>query len=205
MKQCFLVCFVLALILLFAVPCVSAEGITVQQNSVTVRCDSCVPGQWYTFFVFRGDTPDRDQLLFIDQLAADSSGTVSVTFIHANLPKCTFFVGGQFSEQTSPRIIGSFTPYQAGGELPGALQVIGEEAFAGSAFPCIVIGSSVTDIESRAFANCSQLHRAMIPGSVKRIAADAFEGCDSLTIACPQNSVAYDFAVSHGYVVEIIK
>ena len=34
-----------------------------------------------------------------------------------------------------------------------------------------------------------------IPDSVKEIAADAFDGCNNLTILCPEGSAAHDYAI----------
>ena len=70
-------------------------------------------------------------------------------------------------------------PYQSGSKLtlPGSLQVIEEEAFAGTAADTVIIPYGVTTIGSRAFAD-SNIRSVVIPDSVTSIASDAFDGCD---------------------------
>lgn len=195
--------FIFAFFLL--IRCASADGIVVQQDSVNVAIGSLVPERWYTFFASKGTDISTDNLLYIDELQADPSGEISILFVQAGLPECYFLLAGDFGGQTSPRSAGHYTPDNGGSELPAALQTIKEEAFAGSGYSSVVLGNAVTTIEDRAFANCKNLRRVVIPISVEQIASDAFDGCVSLTIACPQDSAAYDYAIEHGYTVEIIQ
>lgn len=58
--------------------------------------------------------------------------------------------------------------------LPGDLTAIGEEAFAGGAFTFVWVPDGVTDIGSRAFANCGNLKVIRIPKNA-RVADDAFK------------------------------
>ena len=80
--------------------------------------------------------------------------------------------------------------------LPGALTAIEDEAFLGNEELVIVEvqGMNLTHIGSRAFKGCVHLKRITLPGSVQSIAADAFEGCDALTIICEEGSYAQQFA-----------
>lgn len=62
-------------------------------------------------------------------------------------------------------------------ELRPGLEVIGAEAFAGTALTELTIPDTVTEIASGAFRDCEHLQLLTIPDSLKTIAADAFEGC----------------------------
>ena len=65
--------------------------------------------------------------------------------------------------------------------LPANLTVIEDEAFAGAMMNAVIVPDGCTAIGSRAFANCSELVFVSVPkGTV--IAADAFEGCGSVTV-----------------------
>lgn len=58
----------------------------------------------------------------------------------------------------------------------------------------VVIGSSITEIKDRAFADCVNLETAMIAESVEEISDTAFENCDNLTIVCMADSPAMLYA-----------
>lgn len=81
--------------------------------------------------------------------------------------------------------------------LPGALQVIGEEAFAQCDMQAVVIPQGCIYIGKRAFADCGNLIYVTIPESVAQIEDDAFEGCGALVIAAPEGSVAHGYALEH--------
>ena len=66
--------------------------------------------------------------------------------------------------------------------LPAGLEVIEDEAFMGLACEAVIIPEGCTAIGARAFANCKALAYVRIPASVKTIAENAFEGCDSVVI-----------------------
>lgn len=66
--------------------------------------------------------------------------------------------------------------------LPTSLNTIEEEAFMGLACEAIIIPDGCTSIGAKAFANCKKLVYLQIPASVKSIAEDAIEGCDSIRI-----------------------
>ena len=75
---------------------------------------------------------------------------------------------------------------------------ITEDAFEGNgSVETVVIGSSVSEIQSRAFADCTALETAYISDSVTAIAEDAFDGCEQLTIVCMAGSPAMHYAVSN--------
>ena len=60
------------------------------------------------------------------------------------------------------------------------------------------IGGTVETIETKAFANCENLERAVISDSVTEIANDAFINCPKLTIYCTENSYAHLYASANG-------
>ena len=46
----------------------------------------------------------------------------------------------------------------------------------------VQVGDTVTTIDSRAFAGCTNLRRLYLPDSVTTLGTDVFEGCDNITI-----------------------
>ena len=81
--------------------------------------------------------------------------------------------------------------------LPGQLQTIEEEAFAGIRARTVQLQEGITTIGPRAFMNCGKLEQIEIPATVTRIAEDAFEGTDGFVIYCPAGSGAESFAEAH--------
>lgn len=82
--------------------------------------------------------------------------------------------------------------------LPTSLQTIGQNAFAGNDAQQIMIPSGVTQIGSKAFADCLSLEVIVIPASVISIANDAFDGSDNVVIVCGDGSYAQRFAEDNG-------
>ncbi|MBQ8136991.1 MAG: leucine-rich repeat protein, partial [Clostridia bacterium] len=72
------------------------------------------------------------------------------------------------------------------------------EAFAGIGASYVFIPYSVSQIPSRAFAGCKNLHFVLIECYSCIIADDAFEGCQDLTIIS-DSDLAEHFAEEHGY------
>lgn len=72
-----------------------------------------------------------------------------------------------------PKSLGAYT-------IPTGTEVIGHEAFAGSAIAKLTIPDSVTAINDRAFCQCEQLVEINIPNSVAKIGRSAFSQCRSL-------------------------
>ena len=81
-------------------------------------------------------------------------------------------------------------------ELPADTVSIGEEAFANTAAQEIEVASGCETISARAFANCGELRRIIIPASVTAIADDAFDGCPHITILGEAGSAAEAWADS---------
>ena len=81
-------------------------------------------------------------------------------------------------------------------QLPSGLISIESEAFAGCIFGTISIPDGVQFIGEKAFANCANLRKIVIPDSVTYIADNAFEG-NSLIIFCSSGSEAERFASQH--------
>ncbi len=88
--------------------------------------------------------------------------------------------------------------------LPADISSIGYGAFEDNIIVKLVeIPYCVSDIYSRAFANCPNLESVIIPFTVTDIADSAFEGTDA-TIYCYYNSYAYNYAVKNGINYELI-
>ena len=88
--------------------------------------------------------------------------------------------------------------------LPASLKTVEEAAFEGNtAMETLVIPASVEEINSRAFADCSNLKKVTIEGTQVAIAADAFDG-SFVTFEVYSGSSAESFALSHGIPVTLI-
>ena len=80
----------------------------------------------------------------------------------------------------------------------GIEQFIGEDNVADNeTVETVVIGGSINEIKSRAFANCKNLSVAMIGDGVTTIDDTAFDGCDKLTILCTEESYAAKYAAKN--------
>ena len=82
--------------------------------------------------------------------------------------------------------------------LPEGTTVIEEEAFEGNSFQVVKLPSTLTSIEARAFADCSNLRQIEIPSGAQ-IADTAFEGVEGLTIFGWAGSPAEVFSTAHNY------
>ena len=75
---------------------------------------------------------------------------------------------------------------------------IEEAAFRATPVSTVVIPASVTKIGWFAFADCKSLASVTLPASVSTIGYGAFDGCSSVTLYCPSDSYAANYAASFG-------
>lgn len=86
--------------------------------------------------------------------------------------------------------------------FPMGLTEIDEETFAGIGINVIDLrGTKVKNIQSKAFANNTNLVKIYIPASVQFISDDAFVGCTDIEICCIEGSYADVWAKRNGFVV----
>lgn len=83
-------------------------------------------------------------------------------------------------------------------QFPESLQVIGEEAFEGTAVTKIYLPESLTTIGDRAFANTKDLRFIYIPESTTEIGKDILSGTKVVTISGASNSYARTWANNNG-------
>ena len=93
-----------------------------------------------------------------------------------------------------PQIITTLT-------LPSMLSTIESEAFAGVGAQMIIVPASVDEIESRAFADCTNLETLYFEGSPFSIASDILSGCNNVTVSVVQGSSAERWAKRYGFPV----
>jgi len=62
----------------------------------------------------------------------------------------------------------------------------------------VILPDNTTSIGSRAFADCPRLKFVVIHADTIVIAADAFDGCDDVTIISSADSDARSWAETHG-------
>ena len=82
--------------------------------------------------------------------------------------------------------------------LPAGVKAIEDEAFLGTVASRIMITPGVESIGAGAFANSTSLRFISVPDSVVSIADSAFADDPNLCVICSENSVAKEYAVSHG-------
>jgi len=200
--------FLLLLLVLLLLPMTSAyaeSGADFDPESgvVTIMQDGLFAQSNYAVIIMKdGAGPDEildpDKLLYINQFSASEDGTLELVFINPGFPPCEIYLGGFFPDEDSPLKIGSIGTLGTPSELPAALTDIEAEAFAGSAFTYVIVGEGTRSIGDRAFENCRDLLRIVIPDSVTEFGTDVFNGCDQLSISCNPGSAAYDYALTNG-------
>lgn len=78
---------------------------------------------------------------------------------------------------------------------------ISDGAFRGRDITAVTLPGTLESIGWFAFAGCVSLESVSIPASVQSIAYAAFENCTHLTVLCPQDSYAAEWAASYGLTV----
>lgn len=78
---------------------------------------------------------------------------------------------------------------------------IADGAFRGRDITAVTLPETVESIGWFAFAGCVSLESVWIPASVQSIAYAAFENCTHLTVLCPPDSYAAEWAASYGLTV----
>lgn len=188
------------LALAMALACCAGWGALAEAKDVFyISVDHCVRGGEYLLMLCDEGVNPRDitseDILFIDQLSANSAGRIDAAIVFPGFTRCTAVVGGTFSDGSeSPKRLGDY----ASSVLPGQLNTLEDAALEGTAFTHIYLGESVSSVGARAFADCGQLMYVYIPASVRSIASDAFDGCEGVTIGCKAGSAAHDFALETG-------
>lgn len=116
-------------------------------------------------------------------VTAKGAGTATITANVVNGPSvtCTISVGNM--------------PLMT---LPAGVKAIEDEAFLGTVASRIMITPGVESIGAGAFANSTSLRFVSVPDSVVSIADSAFADDPNLCVICSENSVAKEYAVSHG-------
>lgn len=183
-------------------------------DTLSISFNQCVPGNEYSILLVKGTNKtgpiNSENLLFVDQLTADSDGNIYVAFVHPSFSNCTVLLGGTFkSSLTSPQLLGNYSPDIPEPEvtftLPSMLENIENEAFSGCAYTHVYLGENVSSIGARAFSYSTQLVYIYIPDSTTNIADDAFEGCSDFIIGCHANSYAQQYAIEHSIHYRIVK
>ena len=89
--------------------------------------------------------------------------------------------------------------------LPSGMESVEEETFMGNKLlrTFDASNSRLQVIESKAFANCTNLKSINLPVTVTEIAEDAFSNCPNLKIHCISGSYAETYATSKGIAVEV--
>ena len=75
---------------------------------------------------------------------------------------------------------------------------IGERAFEGQNVAAVVLPESLESIGWFAFYNCASLMDVTIPATVTSIGYAVFDGCPNVTLICPKDSYAAQYAASYG-------
>lgn len=83
--------------------------------------------------------------------------------------------------------------------LPDSLETVYSEAFANTNMEMVYIPAGVTEIQSRAFAECANLKLVVFEGDIEiSIAEDAFADCQNLVFVAHEHSDAWHWCLNHG-------
>lgn len=82
--------------------------------------------------------------------------------------------------------------------LPAALTLVGESAFADSGLTALDLPDYVTEIGANAFSDCAALRSLYAGYGVVKIGMNAFAGCGMLTVYCPKSSYLAAYAAANG-------
>lgn len=88
-------------------------------------------------------------------------------------------------------------------EFQEGISSIPNNIFSGSGIEEITVPDTITVIGSRAFYDCSQLKKLVIPASVSKMGEECVGLSDNVTIYCKLNSAAHRYAVENGIPYEI--
>lgn len=81
---------------------------------------------------------------------------------------------------------------------------IADDAFKGTPVTSVILPDTVTHIGWFAFAECPSLTSVTLPASIISIDYGAFDGCPDVTVYCPKDSYAAQYALSFGLRVRYI-
>ena len=81
--------------------------------------------------------------------------------------------------------------------LPSSVKIIEDEAFYGdSSIEKVIVPEGATEIGSKAFG-ASSVKEIELPGTLEKIAGDAFADCEEVLFICEEDSLAYSYAQEH--------
>ena len=117
--------------------------------------------------------------------------------------QCWLFFNIRLTERTDTvSKTGAEKPMEAPAEkafrLPASLQMIGDEAFEGTAIVSVELPETVETIGERAFAAIPTLHSVKIPDNTREIAETAFAGSNNITLTGTPGSYAKAWARENG-------
>lgn len=151
------------------------------------------------------DTSDKGQYVPFLTLGVEETSAPDIPSSPSMTGKMSFRYG---------IIDGSVTIYEYLGDtntvaIPSTIEglrvtSIADDAFKNSSVTTVVIPPSVTKIGWFAFSGCTSLASISIPASVTNIGYAAFDGCTSITVLCPANSYAAEYAASFGMSYQVI-
>ena len=107
-----------------------------------------------------------------------------------------------FREENGGAVITGYSGNTALLTIPATLgglpvTAIGEHAFERATLTAVILPESVTNIGWFAFYECGDLSGVTLPATVVSIGYAAFDGCPSLTLHCPADSYAAQYAKSY--------
>lgn len=80
-------------------------------------------------------------------------------------------------------------------EVPENTTLIDAEAFADTSIVEVILPKGLLTIGESTFANCAALRIVIVPDTVTSIAANAFDGCENVTLLCVSGSAGEAFAI----------
>ena len=186
---------------------VTSETIVVANKDETVYA-KWIQNEYSIKYDTDGGSNDPDDQVKEHGTSIQLSTTIPIKFGYAFMGWSdgisTYMPGDMFAEN---RDVTLYAVWELAPDLilPTSLTSIEEEAFSGGVFTYAVLPDGVSNISSKAFADCPNLKHIEIPADEITIAKDAFSGVTGLTIHCHADSDAYWYAQRYGYDVELME
>ena len=93
----------------------TAAAVDYNAKKHNAKCGNTIEGEYYVILVLNtalnGSDFTTDQLLYIDQVTADASGKIEVTFIPRTSENCKVYIIGDFSDGSSAKEVSAEIVY----------------------------------------------------------------------------------------------
>lgn len=180
-------------------------------RSCTIRVCYPVSAVSFTQSAYTLYVDDRQQLTanvttrdgeFVNQLIAFTTSDTAVATVSAEGLVTVHSPGSATITATAASGVSAVCTITAKGyltlTLPAELTAISDESLMNTGAEAVLIPAGCTAIGEKAFAGSPRLLAVYMPDSIADIAANAFDGCESIKFICDSDNAAARYAREHG-------